>query len=334
LTFQDILQARRTIQKYLPPTPFLHSPLLSRLIEAEVYLKHENLTLIGSFKARGALACLSRLDESGKSKGVITASTGNHGQGLALAGRLLNIEVLVYVPERCNPGKVAMIEALGASVVSIGRDLDDCREAAKKHAEEKSKLFVEDGNETSICAGTATIALEILERQPEIDTILVPVGNGALISGIGFAAKNLQPKIKVIGVQPEGAPCMYLSWKEGCPLETDKAETFADGISTRVPTQFSLQMMKESVDEMLLVSEDELEQAVYLLLQKTHTLVEGAAGASLAGALKMGTALRNRRVALVLTGANLEAGKLIEILSKHGGNPSSDDVFSNQPAED
>lgn len=317
LSLQDVLQAHRIIGRHLPCTPFLHSPPVSELVGAELHLKYENQCLIGSFKGRGALACLSRLKKADHSSGVVTASTGNHGQGMALAGGLLKIKVQIYVPEECNPGKLAMLKALGASVVPVGRDLDDCKSIAKKESKRAGSLFIEDGNEVSMCAGTATIALEMLEANPEIDTIVVPVGNGALISGVGFLAKAASPQIRVIGVQAEAAPCMYLSWKQGHPVETDTGDTFADGIATRIPTELSLQMMKGTVDEMVLVSEEELEEAIYLLLSKTHSLVEGAGAAALAGALKLKNSLKKRTVALILTGANLESRKLKEILNKY-----------------
>ncbi len=327
LSLQDVLRAHRIIRRHLSCTPFLHSPLVSRLVGTELHLKYENHCLIGSFKGRGALACLSRLKKADHSPGVVTASTGNHGQGMALAGGLLKIKVQIYVPEKCNPGKLAMLKALGASVVPVGKDLDDCKTVAKKESERAGRLFVEDGNEVSMCAGTATIALEMLEANPEIDTIVVPVGNGALISGVGFLAKAVSPRIRVIGVQAEAAPCMYLSWKQGRPVETDRGETFADGIATRIPTELSLQMMKETVDEMVLVSEEELEEAIYLLLSKTHCLVEGAGAAALAGALKLKDSLKERTVALILTGANLESSKLKEILNKYcGGSPCDTDA--------
>ena len=319
LTFRDIFRARQIIREHLPPTNFLHSLLLSQLLGTEVYLKYENQSPIGSFKARGALACLSSLARDWTSKGVITASTGNHGQGLALAGSLLKVQVQVYVPKETSPGKLAMIRALGASIVSVGNDLDDCKEFAKREARKQKKYFVEDGNEVSICAGTATIALEMIETHPEIDTIFVPVGNGALINGIGFFAKNANPKTTVIGVQSEGAPSMYLSWKRRRPVKIKRMRTFAEGISTRVPTRLSLRMMKETVDDMLLVSDEELEQAIYLLLEKTRNLVEGAGATSLAGALKVKDSLKGKRVALILSGGNLEEGRLGKILSTYGG---------------
>lgn len=315
-TFHDVVKAQAQIRPFLKPTPLYHySGLTSRVGADGVWVKHENHQPVGAFKIRGGINLISQLSDEERRRGVIAASTGNHGQSVAYASRLFGVPAIVVVPEGANPGKVAAMEGLGAQVRFHGRDFDDAREEAERLTQARGYRYIHSANEPLLIAGVGTEALEILQENPDIDTILVAIGGGSGAAGCCLAAKGIDPGVQVVGVQAEAAPAAYRSWREGRLVE-DRMGTFAEGLATRFGFSMTQEILREMLDDFVLVSEDELKRAVVLMLEYTHNLVEGAGAAPLAAALKMGEQLRGRRVALIASGGNLSLERLRAILDE------------------
>jgi len=314
-TLSDVLSARRQIAPYLRPTPLYAYPALSELVGAEVWVKHENHQPIGAFKVRGGVNLVSRLDDAERRRGVVTASTGNHGQSISFAGRLFGVRAVVCVPEGANPVKLASMRALGGELVEQGRDFDEARENAEALAAEHGYRYIHSGNEPHLIAGVGTHTLEIIEEQPELDVVIVPIGGGSGAAGACIAAKSIRSSIEVIGVQSEAAPAAYRSWASRSLLE-DRMATRAEGLATRVAFELPQQILWEQLDDFVLVGEDDLEQAVLLMLEHTRNLAEPAGAAPLAAALQLRDRLAGKRVALILSGGNISPGHLREILAR------------------
>ncbi len=310
-TFTDVLQARRQIKQHLPRTPLAHYAALDQLLGARVLVKHENYLPTGAFKVRGGINLVSRLSADEKAHGVISASTGNHGQSVAYAAKLFGVAASIVVPEGANVLKVDAMRNYGAKVVFHGKDFDDARIHCEKLALEKKMRYVHSANESLLIAGVGTVALEILEDAPDVGTIFVPVGGGSGAAGACLVAKTINPQVKVIGVQAERAPAAYKSWRAKTLLE-DRMETEAEGLATRVAFELPQRVLWELLDDFVLVSEDEMRRALILYIEKAHTLAEGAGAASLAGALKLRGTFSPQPVALVLSGGNI----MIEQLRK------------------
>jgi len=303
LTIADVYRARQIVGRELPPTPLLRSRQLGERAGCDVYVKYENLSPIRSFKARGALYCLSRLglDEAG----VVSASTGNHGQGIAFAARRFGRRAVVVVAEGANPQKMAAIRDLGADLRVHGRDLAEANEEARRIARAEGLRYVEDGEDPDVMLGCATLALEVVEQLPDFTHLLVPVGGGNLLGACALVVKSLRPDARLIGVQPEGAPAVVESWRAGRPLRLDRCATFAGGLATSYPGGFTFDYLR-GVDDMLLVSDDAILDAAVTMLAATGHLPEGAGAAALAGLLADPTRFRGGRVVLLLTGGNYE----------------------------
>jgi threonine dehydratase len=314
-TLSDVLSARRQIAPYLRPTPLYAYPALSELVGAETWVKHENHQPIGAFKVRGGVNLVSRLDDAERRRGVVTASTGNHGQSISFAGRLFGVRAVVCVPEGANPVKLASMRALGGELVEQGRDFDEARETAEALAAEHGYRYIHSGNEPHLIAGVGTHTLEILEEQPEIDVVIVPIGGGSGAAGACIAAKSIRSSIEVIGVQSEAAPAAYRSWASRSLLE-DRMATRAEGLATRVAFELPQQILWEQLDDFVLVGEDDLERAVLLMLEHTRNLAEPAGAAPLAAALQLRDRLAGKRVALILSGGNISPDHLREILAR------------------
>jgi len=314
-TLRDVLRARRVLRRYLSPSPLIRYPALDALVGAEIYVKHENYQPIGAFKVRGGIYLMSQLSDAERRRGVIAASTGNHGQSVAYAAQLFGVHAIVGVPEGANPGKVESMRNLGAEVLFHGADFDAAREHVEVLAAERGYRYINSGDEPLLIAGVGTLALEILEEAPEIDTIIVPVGGGSGASAAGIVAKTIDPSIRVIGVQAEGAPAAWRTWSERRPIETATVATFAEGLATRSTFAYPRAIMRELLDDFLLVSDTQLEEAIRLYLEKAHTLAEGAGAAPLAAALQLCDQLAGRRVALVLSGGNLSIDQLRGIIN-------------------
>jgi threonine dehydratase len=311
-TFDDVLAARERIAPHLIPTALNRYPALDELVGAEVWVKHENHQPVGNFKVRGGVNLVSQLSDDERLRGVITASTGNHGQSIAFAAQLFGVRAIICVPERANPVKVGSIRGFGGEIVEHGRDFDDAREHCEALAQEHGYRYVHSGNEPHLIAGVATQTLETLERQPELDVLIVPIGGGSGAAGACIAASGLRPELEVIGVQSEAAPAAYRSWQEGGIVE-DEMHTAAEGLATRVGFELPQQILRERLRDFVLVSEDDLRAATLHMLERTRNLIEPAGAAPLAAALKLG--LTRRKVGLVASGGNMTPDQLRSLLS-------------------
>jgi threonine dehydratase len=314
-TFADILRARRIVNRFLPRTPLLPSLSLSKRLGFQLYLKFENHQPIGAFKVRGGLNFVSSLGAGERARGVITASTGNHGQSIAYAARTFGVRAVIVMPEESNPDKIESMVNLGAEIVFFGQDFEDARLKAEQMARDQGMRYVHPANEPLLIAGVGTYGLEIVEDLPEVQTIIIPIGAGSGICGTSIVAKSIHPQIRVIGVQAEKAPSVYLSWKEQRMVDTPSCDTFAEGLATRTAFELPLSIMRELVDDIVLVSEDELKHAIVLLLEKAHTIVEGAGAASMAAAVKLKHHLQGQTVVCVLSGGNLPLSTLQRIIA-------------------
>jgi len=312
--FLDVLKAKHVVGQYLRPTPLYHYASLDRLLNCRTWVKHENHQPVGAFKVRGGINLLSQLSDDERRRGVITASTGNHGQSVAYAARLFGVRAIIGMPEGANPVKVESIRNLGSEIIFHGRDFDTAREHVERLSAQYGYRYIHSGNEPLLIAGVATGTLEIIEEQPDIDMIIVPIGGGSGAAGACLVAKAVNPAIQVIGVQARAAPAAYLSWKERRLVESTM-ETFAEGLATRTAFELPQRILWQHLDDFILVSEDALKQALVLMLEKTHNLIEGAGAAPLAGALQLGDRLIGRKVALIASGGNISLETLRAVLS-------------------
>jgi threonine dehydratase len=313
-TLADVLEARRRIAPHLRPTPLYGYAALEELTGAEVVVKHENHQPVGAFKVRGGVNLVSQLDAVEWERGIVGASTGNHGQSLAFAGRVFGVPVTICVPEQANPVKVASMRGLGAELVFHGRDYDDAREHCEELARSKGYRYVHSGDEPLLIAGVATGPLEVLEEQPDLDAIVVPIGGGSGAAGACIVAKAIKPAVQVIGVQSESAPAAYRSWREGRLVE-DRMGTIAEGLATRTAFELPQRILREQLDDFLLVSDDEIRRAQRLMIEATRNLVEAAGAAPLAAVLRYSERFTGRRVALVLSGGNATPEQLLDVLA-------------------
>jgi threonine dehydratase len=313
-TFVDVLRARRQIRPYLKPTALYAYPSLNELVGTEVWVKHENHQPIGAFKVRGGVNLISQLSEVEWERGVIAASTGNHGQSVAYAARLFGVRAIICVPENANPVKVESMRSLGAEIVFHGRDFDDAREHCEKLAERHGYRYIHSGNEPLLIAGVGTHTLEILEEQPEVEVIVVPIGGGSGAAGACIAAKAIRPEVEVIGVQSAEAPAGYRSWKSR-ELVEDRMATFAEGLATRTAFALPQRILWEQLDDFILVPDDEIRQAILWMIERTKNLVEAAGASPLAAAMRLRDRLAGKRVALICSGGNISPAQLRDVLS-------------------
>jgi threonine dehydratase len=314
-TLQDVLEARRRIAPHLPQTPLYGYPGLDELLGTEVLVKHENHQPVGSFKVRGGVNLVSQLGPEERERGVIAASTGNHGQSVAFAARIFGVRATICVPEDANPVKVASMRGLGAELVFHGSDFDDAREHCERLAEERGLRYIHSGDEPHLIAGVATGTLEILEADPRVDVVIVPIGGGSGAAGACIVAKATNPAIRVVGVQSEAAPTAFRSWQERRLLE-GTMETFAEGLATRTAFELPQLILWDLLDDFVLVSDDAIREAQALMIETTRNLIEAAGAAPLAAALKLRDDLRGKRVALVASGGNVTREQLIDVLGR------------------
>jgi threonine dehydratase len=308
----DVLEARQRIAPYLRPTPLFRYPALDAMTGARVWVKHENHQPVGAFKVRGGVNLISRLDADERGRGVIAASTGNHGQSVAYAADLFGVRAVICVPAQANPVKVESMRALGAEVVSYGRDFDEAREHCEKQAADHRYRYIHSGNEPALVAGVATYTLEILEAQPDTEVIVVPIGGGSGAAGACVVAKAVRPSVEVIGVQSEAAPAAYRSWR-GHSLVEDATSTFAEGLATRTAFELPQQILWELLDDFVLVSDDALRCATRVMIEKTRNLVEPAGAAALAAVLGEPQRFAGRKVAIVCSGGNISPAQLVTL---------------------
>ncbi len=314
-TLQDIRQAAELVHKHVSPTPLRHSAALSKLVGAEVYVKYENHHPINVFKIRGAVYKMSVMGEEERARGVVTASTGNHGQAIAYGAALTGSHATIFMPEVSNPEKVESMQNLGAEIVFQGKDFNEALQGCTAYAEENGSTLIHPADQ-DLVAGVGSMGLEIFQELPDPDVIITPIGQGSSICGNSIVAKSLRPQARMIGVQAELAPSIYLSFKEGRMVETADCNTFAEGMATRAPAEGTFNIIKELVDDIVLVSEEQMYEAIRLYLEKTHNLAEGAGAAPLAAALKIKESLKGEKVVLILSGGNLSLNQLRDILNE------------------
>ena len=305
----DVLAARARIAPYLRPTPLYRYPALDALTGARLWIKHENHLPVGAFKVRGGVNLVSQLTPDERERGVITASTGNHGQSIAYAASLFGVHAIVCMPEQANPVKVDSMRALGAEVVFVGHDFDDAREYSEKQAAEHGYRYVHSGDEPLLIAGVGTYTLEILEDQPGIEAIVVPIGGGSGAAGACTVAKAVRPSIEVIGVQSEASPAAHRSW-QARSLVTAPTQTIAEGLATRTAFALPQQILGRLLDDFLLVSDDALRAATRTMIEKTRNLVEPAGAAAMAAVLADPGRFAGRQVAVICSGGNISPAQL------------------------
>ena len=309
-TLQDVYKARARVRSHVAPSPLMQHPLLDEATGLAVWVKHENHNPTGAFKVRGGVNLVSTLTADERSRGIVTASTGNHGQSIALASRLNGVACTVFVPEGNNPEKNAAMRAFGAVVEEGGRDFDEARGRCEQRARETGARYVHSANEPLLIAGVGTYALEIFEALPDADVVLVPIGGGSGACGLITVRNAIGSKARIIGVGARNADAIERSWRGPERVVGESAGTFAEGMATRVTFDLTFGILKQYLDDFVLLSEDELAEGVRLALRTTHNLAEGAGSASLAAASKMATALAGQRVVCVMSGGNLDQAKL------------------------
>lgn len=303
--------AMRLVSQYIPRTPLVHNEKLSSLFGLNVHLKIETVTAIGSFKLRGAINRV--LKSRTEAPLIVTSSTGNHGLGVAYAARLLNRQAVVFLPENPHQGKKRKIEALGATVVMAGRDIDAAKEAAKDFAVRNSGLFVDDGEDMQVMEGAGTVGLEIAEDMPQLDFLIAPMGGGNLAAGCAVAVKSVHPKAKVFAVQSAGAPSMHVSLLARKPVERD-VQTVAECLAQRVPADLAFRVALRFLDRSFLVSDDDLLAAAKTLAIEASILSEPGAASPLACLARYSTDFpKGSHVALVISGANIDPETLQKI---------------------
>ena len=312
LTHQDVRDAEARIKGAVVDTPTLHSQTLSNLTGANIFLKFENLQFTAAYKERGALNALLQLSEEQRARGVIAASAGNHAQGLSYHGTRLGVPVTIVMPIPTPTVKVMQTQSVGGKVVLFGESFDDAYKHARQLEGEQGLTFVHPFDDPAVAAGQGTVALEMLHAVPQIDTLVIPIGGGGLLSGMGVAARGLRPDIDLVGVQAELYPSMYaaLNGKQ-LPCEGD---TLAEGIAVKIPGEFTSKVVRDLVDDIYLVTEGQLESAVSLLLQIEKTVVEGAGAAGLAAVMANPERFRGKNVGIVLTGGNIDTRLLANVL--------------------
>jgi threonine dehydratase len=310
LTMEQVRAAQKLLHDIVPESRLLASASLAKENGGSVHLKLECEGPTGSFKVRGAYHAIKthKMPFGCELPGVITASTGNHGAAVAYAASRMRIPARVYLPENPNPAKRARIEQLGAEIVEVGVYLEDTREHAAKYSQQSGWYNVVDGVDPAMLPGTATIACELLDKLPNADAIFVPVGDSTLIRGFAFAAKQLHPGVKIVGVQAERAPAYALSFNKGHAISTNDSDTIADGLAVRDATEANVKQIQGLVDEFLLVSEDEMLDAMRYLHEKEKVTAEPAGAATTAAFLKSAKHYAGKSVVLLVTGANAPKG--------------------------
>jgi threonine dehydratase len=309
----DVYAARAVVDRHLPTTPLVRSEWLSAELDADVYLKREDTLPTGAFKVRGGVTLCAQLPAEFHERGLVAASTGNHGQSVAYAARAFDLPATVVVPEDPNPDKVAAMEQFGATVLAHGRDYDAAREHAEELAEREGYRYVHSANEPLLIAGVGTAGLEVLEAEPAVDTLICPVGGGS--SAAGYCLTAGAAGADVVGIQSERADAMHRAWSEGHLEPRESAGTVAEGLQSRVPFALTTEILRERLADMRLVSDAAIRSAVRRTLEEEHVVVEGAAGAAVAGALAAGDELAGETVVVQVSGRNLAGEKLREYLA-------------------
>lgn len=310
-----IAQAHSAIRPQVPTSPLQLSGPLSAALGCSVLLKNEHLQPTGSFKVRGATNKIRILGAAARRTGVTTASTGNHGQAVALAGSLAGVPVTVYVAASAARAKIDAIRALGAELVVVDGQPIDAELLARRQATEQGKTYISPYNDFDVIAGQGTLGMELVEQAPDLDAVFISVGGGGLISGVGTALKKLSPGTRVVGVWPENSPCMLRAMKAGRIVDVEEEATLSDATAGAIePGAVTLDVCREVIDETVTVSEAQIGRAMRMVAQAEHWIVEGSAGVALAGLAKQAASFRGRKVAVVLCGRNIALEKFLDAI--------------------
>jgi threonine dehydratase len=317
ITFDDVLQARERLAPYISPTPLRHYPLLDALFapDTRLLIKHENHQPTCSFKVRNGLSFITALSADQRARGVVAASTGNHGQGIAYGASLLGVKAVICVPVGNNPEKGNAMRSWGAEVVESGRDYDEAVETMLQLARDRGMAVAHSTNDHAVLAGAATMSLEMFEQAGGLDAVVVAVGGGSQCVGALTVAREVAPHVEVYGVQAAGASAIHDSWRNRKPVTAPRADTFAEGVATRRPYELTFETLCDGLAGFTTVTDAEIAEAVRKILKLTHNLVEGAGALGVAGALKLRDALKGKRVGVIFSGANLDTTVLRRILN-------------------
>jgi len=314
-TVAAVARARQRIRQHLPETPLVRSEALSDALEADVLLKREDTLPTGAFKVRGGVNLVSSLDDEFRDGGLLAASTGNHGQSIAWAGREFDVPVTIGVPKEANAGKVDALEQLGAEVIQHGEDYDEAREHIEDLATQREARYVHSGNEPKLLAGVGTAGLEILDERPDVDRVFCPVGGGTAAAGYCITL-GAMTDTAVVGVQAAGAPAVYRAWQEETLEALDSVDTIAEGVATRVPFALPTEILQAGLADFRLVSEDAIADAVARLFETDRIIMEGACATAVAAALQAGDEVRGETVVLPVSGRNIGREKFHRLLAE------------------
>ncbi len=316
ITINSINDAKKNLEGVALNTPFSKAPILSETFNSEIYFKKENLQLTGSFKLRGAFNRVANLSQDKKDKGVVAASAGNHAQGLAYAAKYFECEATIFMPEATPLTKVSGVKSYGANVILHGENFDEAYQAAMKFSEEKDKEFIHPFADDDVIAGQGTIAIEILEKVPDLKQLIVPIGGGGLIAGIAIAAKSINPDIRIIGVVASGAKAMKESYRSQIPIDSVAVRTIADGIAVRDVTPKLLDIIIDYVDDIVEVNDNEIANAILFLLEKHKLVVEGAGAVATAAIMHEKVEIEDSKVCAIISGGNIDVTMLSQIIEK------------------
>lgn len=312
----EIEKAAARLSSVVHKTALSSSRTFSEMSGAEIYLKCENLQKTGSFKVRGAYNKISTMAGEGEPPALIASSAGNHAQGVAYAASVIGAKATIVMPRSTPIAKISATEGYGAEVVLHGDCYDDAYEHAMELKEERGAVFIHPFDDPAVIAGQGTISLEILKSLPTVNTVIIPAGGGGLLAGMAACIKQVNPSIQVIGVQAESADALVSTFRQGCHITTETSATIADGIAVRSPGLLTTELICKYVDDMVTVSDDEIAEAILLLLERTKMVVEPAGAASLAAAINRKTDLSGKRVACVLSGGNIDVGFIHKVVEK------------------
>jgi len=317
LAYADILAARARLAPHVPVTPLRTYASLDQAVgsDIQVFVKHENHLPTNSFKYRNGLAAITALSPAERARGVIATTLGNHGQGVAVAARMLGVRARIFVPRHNNPDKNAAIRDFGAELIEVGDDYGQTVAAAEREVADTGMVFVHSFTDPTVVAGAGTVALEMLEQQPGLEALVLSVGGGSHAVGAIVVARALKPSVRIYGVQAAGAPAVHDSWHAGRMIRTGRADTFADGIRVTAPAGAGFQVLREGLAGFITVSDDAIAHAVRTYLRCTHNLCEGAGAAGLAGLCHLTRELAGQRVGVVLTGSNIDQTTLAAVLA-------------------
>ena len=316
VNYSDVLAAYSKVTKYKNPTLLQYSGTLSRMTGNQIYLKPENLQVTGSFKLGGAINVIVNLTDEQKKKGVVTCSAGNWAQAVAYASRIFKIRSVIVMTENASPTKINATRGYGAEVVIYGRNSNDVINKSMEIAKAEDLILLSPFEDDYLIAGHGTIGLEIMKEKPDTEVVFCPIGGGALISGIALAIKAKNPKVEIIGVEPENANAMWLSLKQNIITEKENVNTIADGLALKKPGIKPFNIVRKYVDDVVLVTEDEIKKALVFLLERAKLLVEPSGAVSIAAAISNQLKLKDKEVVVVLSGGNIDLDKLNLILKE------------------